>query len=192
MEKISMPLNFCSNCGGTVSQQIPKGDDRPCHICVSCGTVHYKNPKLVVGCIVEWQDKILMCRRAIAPKIGKWTLPAGYLESAETVAQGALRETWEEARAHVDIIEPYALFNLTFVDQIYFIFRAKLMNLDFSPGPESQAVDLMGQTDIPWKEIAFEVIDEILQRYFKDRSKGKFNFQMGEIKASSLLSYLKQ
>jgi ADP-ribose pyrophosphatase YjhB (NUDIX family) len=185
MEKMSMPLNFCSKCGGTIYKRIPEGDDRPRHVCASCGTVHYKNPKLVVGCIVEWQDKILMCRRAIAPKIGKWTLPAGYLESAESVAQGALRETWEEARAHVDIIEPYALFNLTFVDQIYFIFRAKLMNLDFSPGPESQAVDLMSQADIPWNEMAFEVIDEILQRYFKDKSKGRFNFQMGDIKANA-------
>jgi ADP-ribose pyrophosphatase YjhB (NUDIX family) len=179
-----MPINFCSNCGGTICKRIPKGDDRPRHICASCGTVHYKNPKLVVGCIVEWQDKILMCRRAIAPKIGKWTLPAGYLESAETVAQGAQRETWEEARANVDIIEPYALFNLTFFDQIYFIFRAKLINLDFGPGPESQAVDLMSQADIPWDEIAFEVIAKILQRYFKDRSRGGFNFQMGDIKTN--------
>jgi ADP-ribose pyrophosphatase YjhB (NUDIX family) len=186
MEMISMPIKFCSNCGGLINKRIPKGDDRLRHICDSCGTVHYKNPKLVVGCIAEWKDKILMCRRAIAPQIGKWTLPAGYLESAETVAQGARRETLEEAKANVDIIEPYALFNLTFVDQIYFIFRAKLINLDFGPGPESQEVVLMTEKDVPWDEIAFDVIKKILKCYFIDKSNGSFQFQMGDIKAKPL------
>ena len=141
---------------------------------------------MVVGCIPEWEDKILMCRRAIAPQIGKWTLPAGYLESAESVAEGAKRETWEEARAKVEIIEPFALFNLTFVDQIYFLFRAKLLNLDFGPGPESQEVVLMSESEIPWDEIAFDVIRETLQRYFADRSNGTFRFQMGDIQAKPL------
>jgi ADP-ribose pyrophosphatase YjhB (NUDIX family) len=181
MEALYMPIKFCSNCGESVDKRIPKGDDRPRRICDSCGTIHYKNPKLVVGCIAEWKDKVLMCRRAIAPQVGKWTLPAGYLESAETVAQGAQRETIEEAKAKVEIIEPYALFNLTFVDQIYLMFRAKLMNLDFGPGPESQEVTLMSEKNIPWDEIAFNVIHKILRCYFMDKSNGSFQFKMGDI-----------
>lgn len=178
-----MQFNYCSNCGERITQRIPDGDDRPRYVCDFCGVVYYKNPKLVVGCIAEWEDRILMCRRAIAPQIGKWTLPAGYLESAESVADGAIRETWEEARAKVQIIEPFALFNLTFVDQIYFLFRAKLLNLDFGPGAESLDVELMPENQIPWDEIAFDVIYQTLQRYFKDRSKGTFHFQMGDIEA---------
>lgn len=176
-----MTVKFCSNCGESVHKRIPKGDDRPRCICDSCGTIHYKNPKVVVGCIAEWKDKVLMCRRAIAPQVGKWTLPAGYLESAETVAQGAQRETIEEAKAKVEIIEPYALFNLTFVDQIYLMFRAKLMNLDFGPGPESREVTLMSEKNIPWDEIAFNVIHKILRCYFMDKSNGSFQFKMGDI-----------
>lgn len=181
-----MPFKYCSNCGECLNQRIPEGDDRLRHICDTCGAIFYNNPKMVVGCIPEWDDKILMCRRAIAPQIGKWTLPAGYLESAESVAEGAKRETWEEARANVDIIEPFALFNLTFVDQIYFLFRAKLLNLNFGPGPESQEVVLMSENEIPWDEIAFDVIRKTLQRYFADRSNGTFRFQIGDIQAKPL------
>lgn len=181
-----MSINYCSNCGDNVTKRIPEGDDRPRYICDACGAIFYTNPKMVVGCIAEWEDKILMCRRAIAPQIGKWTLPAGYLESAESVADGAKRETWEEACARVDIIEPFALFNLTFVDQIYFLFRAKLLNLDFGPGDESQEVVLMSENEIPWDEIAFEVIRKTLQCYFEDRSNGKFQFKMGDIKKKQI------
>jgi ADP-ribose pyrophosphatase YjhB (NUDIX family) len=181
-----MPIKFCSNCGELVDKRIPNGDDRPRRVCNACGMIYYKNPKLVVGCIVEWKHKILMCRRAIAPQIGKWTLPAGYLESAETVAQGAQRETLEEAKAKVEIVEPYALFNLTFVDQIYLMFRAKLMNLDFGPGPESQEVMLLSEKNIPWDEIAFDVIDKILRAYFIDKSNGSFQFKMGDIEPKPL------
>ncbi|MGD9212529.1 MAG: NUDIX hydrolase [Desulfobacteraceae bacterium] len=177
-----MSVKFCSNCGEKVKERIPEGDDRPRKMCDACGMVYYENPKMVVGCIAEWEDKILMCRRAIAPQIGKWTLPAGYLESAETVAAGAMRETEEEARAKVEIIEPFALYNLAFVDQIYFMFRARLLNLDFGPGPESLEVVLMDEAEIPWDNIAFEVIHKVLQRYFQDRSKGEFNFFMGDIR----------
>ncbi len=182
-----MSINFCSNCGNAVQKRIPEGDDRPRHICDACGMIFYKNPKLVVGCIPEWEDKILMCRRAIAPQIGKWTLPAGFLESAESVAEGARRETWEEANANVKILEPFALYNLTFVDQIYYIFRARLLSLYFGAGPESQEVMLMKETEIPWDEIAFEVIRRIMRHYFDDRSKGEFQFHMGDMEAKPLI-----
>ena len=181
-----MSVNFCSNCGASVQKRIPQGDDRPRHICDECGMVFYKNPKLVVGCIVEWENKILMCRRAIAPQIGKWTLPAGFLESSESVAEGALRETWEEAKADAEIIEPFALYNLTFVDQIYFIFRTRLKNLDFGAGPESLDVTLMSEEEIPWDEIAFDVIKKIMRHYFSDRAKGEFQFHMGDIQPKTL------
>lgn len=178
-----MPFKFCSNCGEMVKAYIPDGDDRPRRVCDTCGTIFYKNPKLVVGCIAEWEDKILMCRRAIAPQIGRWTLPAGYLESAETVAAGAMRETLEEARAKVEIIAPFALYNLTFVDQIYLMFRARLLRPDFGPGPESLEVVLMSEEEIPWDDMAFDVIQKVLRGYFRDRSKGEFKFLMGDIQA---------
>lgn len=182
-----MSINYCSNCGEPVRNRIPEGDDRPRKVCDACGSIYYKNPKMVVGCIAEWEDKILMCRRAIAPQIGKWTLPAGYLESSETVAEGAIRETWEEAHAAVEIIAPFALFNLPFVDQIYLIFRARMMNLDFSTSPESSEVMLMTEAQIPWDDLAFEVIRKILQRYFENRSRGEFQFQMGDILRKSYI-----
>lgn len=182
-----MSINYCSNCGEAVRNRIPEGDDRLRKVCDACGSIYYKNPKLVVGCIAEWEDKILMCRRAIAPQIGKWTLPAGYLESAETVAEGAKRETWEEAHAAVEIIAPFALFNLTFVDQIYLIFRAKMLSPDFRTTPESSEVALMTESQIPWDDMAFEVIHKILQRYFKARPNGEFQFQMGDILKKSYI-----
>ena len=126
-----------------------------------------------------------MCRRAIAPQIGRWTLPAGYLESAESVAAGAIRETWEEAQAKVEILAPFALYNLTFVDQVYLMFRAKLLTLDFGPGPESLEVMLMSEAEIPWNDIAFEVIRKVLMRYFEARSKGNFDFFIDDIQAKS-------
>ena len=132
-----MTMKFCSNCGLPVGYHIPDGDDRPRYVCDACKTIHYENPKMVVGCIAEWEDKILLCRRAIEPRMGKWTIPAGYLENAETVSDGAMRETLEEANARVEIISPYTLYNLTFISQIYFIFRARLMDINFGPTEES-------------------------------------------------------
>jgi len=143
--------------------------------------VHYQNPKLVVGCIPEMEDQILLCRRAIEPCYGKWTLPAGYLENGETVAAGAKRETFEEALARVDILAPYALYSICHVDQIYLMFRARLKEKDFHPGRESLEVKLFDQKDIPWEEIAFRVITATLLQYFEDRPSGRFSFFVGSI-----------
>lgn len=174
-------MNYCSNCGNTVKLGTPPGDDRLRHLCATCGTIHYANPKVVVGSIPEMDDKILLCRRAIEPRSGKWTLPAGYLENGETVAQGAQRETLEEAGARIHIIAPYVLFNISYVSQIYVMFRAHLLDGNIKAGSESSDVRFYSEKDIPWDEIAFTVIEATLRQYFKDKPTGLFPFHMGDI-----------
>ena len=174
-------MNYCSNCGQPVTRRTPPGDDRLRFYCESCGVVHYQNPNLVVGCIPEMEDQILLCRRAIEPGYGKWTLPAGYLENGETVAAGAKRETREEAQARVEILAPYALYNICHVSQIYLMFRARLKDRHFHAGRESLEVKLFSQDDIPWEELAFLVIHATLLKYFEDRPAGRFSFYVGNI-----------
>ena len=174
-------MNFCPNCGAKVNRQIPQGDDRVRHVCSACGRIHYQNPKLVVGLIPDWQGRILLCRRAIAPREGLWTLPAGYLENGETAADGARRETWEEARARVNQLTPYALFDLTFVNQLYLMYRGTMDSDACEPGAESIEVALFTEPAIPWDQIAFQAIAETLRCYFQDRARGAFAFHTGRI-----------
>jgi ADP-ribose pyrophosphatase YjhB (NUDIX family) len=174
-------MNYCSECGSQVELLVPEGDARPRHVCGTCRTVHYQNPKVVVGCIPEWEDRILLCRRAIAPRYGLWTLPAGFMEKGETTQQGAARETLEEAEARVEVGELYTLFNLPHIDQVYLIFRSRLLDLDFGPGEESLDVCLFGEDEIPWEEIAFPVVKETLALYFRDRANGGFSLRSGDI-----------
>lgn len=174
-------MKFCSNCGAPVEFRVPPGDTLPRHVCSACGAVHYQNPKMVVGCIPEWEDRILLCRRAIEPRSGLWTLPAGFMENAETVAQAAERETLEEAQARVEIGTLYSLYNLPHINQVYMLFRARLLDLDFKAGHESLDVKLFTEPEIPWDEIAFRAIRETLLRYFEDRSRGEFRFHIGTI-----------
>jgi ADP-ribose pyrophosphatase YjhB (NUDIX family) len=174
-------MNFCSHCGETVTLRVPDGDNLPRHVCDACGAVHYQNPKIVVGCIPEWEDRILLCKRAIEPRYGLWTLPAGFMENGETVQQGAARETLEEARAEVVVGPLYTLFNLPHISQVYMLFRARLTSLDFGPGAESLAVELVREADIPWDEIAFPVITESLRLYYRDRAAGRFPLRCGHI-----------
>jgi len=174
-------MNQCSNCGGSLIVTTPPGDDRPRFFCPACHTVHYENPKMVVGCIPEHNDRILLCRRAIEPRLGLWTLPAGYLENGETVNAGAEREAFEEARAHLADLSPYLLFNICHINQMYLMFRARLTDLNFSAGSESLEVKLFDETQIPWNELAFPVITETLRHYFKDRVSGRFAFGIFDI-----------
>jgi ADP-ribose pyrophosphatase YjhB (NUDIX family) len=174
-------MNYCSNCGARVSVRVPPGDDRPRYVCESCHTVHYQNPKMVVGCIPEWEDKILLCRRSIEPCAGKWTLPAGYLENGESVAQGAKRESLEEARADIEILQPFALYNICHINQIYLMFRARLRDAKFGPGEESSEVGLFLEADIPWDELAFRVIHQTLVQYYRDRPSGRFPFHVADV-----------
>ena len=138
-------MKFCSQCGAAVSSRIPDGDTLPRYVCDSCHTIHYQNPKMVVGCIPEWEDKILLCRRAIEPRHGLWTVPAGFMENGETTDQGALRETLEEANARVEIGSLYALYNIPHINQVYILFRARLLDLDFKAGAETLEDRLSGK-----------------------------------------------
>jgi len=174
-------MNFCSGCGRNLVKKVPLNDDRQRHVCPGCGTVHYQNPKIVTGCLPVWEDSVLLCRRSIEPRSGYWTVPAGFMELNETVEQGALRETWEEARARVEILAPYSMFNLVHVNQLYIIFRARLMDLDFRPGPESEEVRLFTEGEIPWKDLAFRTVHHTLRFYFRDRPGGRFPMRTGSI-----------
>lgn len=177
-------MKFCSRCGSEVQLLVPEGDNRPRHVCGECDMIHYQNPKMVVGTIPEWEDKILLCKRAIEPRYGLWTLPAGFMENAETSQQGALRETSEEANARVELIELYTLFNLPHISQVYLLFRGRLLDLDFAPGEESLEVALFSEDEIPWDQLAFPVVIETLKLYFEDRRKGAFGLRSGTIERS--------
>ncbi|ARO86493.1 NUDIX hydrolase [Nitrosospira lacus] len=174
-------MKFCSNCGTPVELRVPEGDNLPRYVCPACGVVHYQNPKIVVGCIPEWEDRILLCRRAIAPRHGLWTVPSGFMENAETLIQGAARETLEEANARVEMGSLYAIYNIPHINQVHVLFRARLLDLDFKPGIESLDVQLFGEAEIPWDTLAFRVIQEPLKRYFEERQQGKLGFHMGTI-----------
>jgi ADP-ribose pyrophosphatase YjhB (NUDIX family) len=168
-------MKFCSHCGSdALAQRIPEGDTLARHVCANCGTIHYQNPKTVVGCLPEWEGRVLLCKRAIDPRLGLWTLPAGFLENGETLEAGALRETAEEARARVGIGSLYTVISLPDINQVYMMFRARLRDLDFGPGAESLEVRLFAEEDVPWGEIAFRTIARTLRNYFLDRKLGAF------------------
>lgn len=178
-------MNFCSTCGARVVKRVPQGDNLPRFVCDSCTTVHYENPRMIVGCIPEWDGRILLCKRSIEPRRGLWTVPAGFMENGETTAQGALRETLEEANARVDIIGLYALYNIPHIDQVYMLFRARLLDLDFHAGSETLEVRLFREDEVPWKELAFATVRNTLTHYFADLHSGKFGFHMGTIEPMS-------
>ena len=169
-------MKYCSNCGTLVEIRIPEGDTIERHVCSACNIIHYHNPKMVVGCIPKWKNKVLLCRRAIKPRLGFWTLPAGFMENAETLAQAAARETLEEANARVEIGNLYSIYNLPDINQVYFIFLANLLDLNFQPGIESLEVKLFKEEEIPWDKMAFRVISMPLKRYFKESHAGQPNF----------------
>ncbi len=168
-------MKYCSACGSSdVAVRVPAGDHMPRYVCSACGVIHYQNPKVVVGCLPEWESRVLLCKRAIEPRHGLWTLPAGFLENGETVTAGAARETLEEASARVDIGELYTMISLPQINQIYVMFRARLVDLDFRPGPESLEVRLFHEDEIPWDRLAFRTIGRTLRNYFLDRKLGRF------------------
>jgi ADP-ribose pyrophosphatase YjhB (NUDIX family) len=175
-------MKFCSQCGSRVELRIPEGDNLPRFVCNACDTIHYENPKIVAGCIPEWENQILLCKRAIEPRRGLWTLPAGFMENNETTAEAALRETLEEAKAQAEIIDLYALFNIPHISQVYLMFRARLLNLDFGPGAESLEVQLFQEHEIPWEDLAFPVIHETLKRYYAERKQQQYTLQIGNIR----------
>lgn len=169
-------MKFCGECGQPVELKTPAGDHLPRHVCVSCSAVHYRNPKVIVGCIPEWQDgRVLMCKRNIEPRLGLWTFPAGFMELGETSAQGAAREALEESQAVVEVGELLAVINVPYVSQVYLLHRARLTQEHFGPTPESSEVRLMREDEIPWDQIAFPTIYNGLKFFFEDRAKGVFS-----------------
>ncbi len=174
-------MNFCSDCGSKIEFRHPPGDNRPRHICSECGTIHYQNPKMVIAALPVWEDKVLLCRRAIEPRHGLWTLPGGFMENGESTAQAAARETLEEANARVEIGELYSMYSMPYINQVHFLFRARLLDLDFSPGIESLETRLFTEAEIPWQEIAFRPIRYSLEYFFAERRTGQFTFHSGEL-----------
>ena len=167
-------MRYCSVCGSPeIALRIPEGDTLPRDVCEACGTIHYQNPKVVVGCLPEWEGRVLLCKRAIEPRLGLWTLPAGFLENGETLANGALRETLEEAQARVALGELYTVISLPMINQVYMMFRARLQDLGFGPGTESLEVRLFDESEIPWESLAFRTIARTLRNHFLDRRLGE-------------------
>jgi len=175
-------MKYCSQCGAELTHRIPEGDDRPRHICDQCNTIHYSNPRVIVGCVPEHEGRILLCRRAIEPRSGLWTLPAGFMENGETTVQGAARETWEEARAQVVDQQLYRLFDVPGINQVYMFYRARIVDGAFDVGPESSEVDLFSEEEIPWREIAFPVVYHTLREYFHDRTSQAWPVRVSAIK----------
>ncbi len=165
-------MNFCSHCGKPVARTVPAGDHLPRHVCTGCGTVHYQNPKIVAGCVPEHEGRILLCRRAIEPRRGYWTIPAGFMENGETTQDAARRESIEEALADVEIGSLLAVVHVLHADQVHVMFRGRLAKPEFGAGAESLEVMLVDEADIPWPEIAFRSVDFALRRYLDDRRRG--------------------
>lgn len=174
-------MNFCSNCGANVELRIPAGDNLPRFVCPSCEVIHYTNPKIVVGCVPVWEDQVLLCKRAIEPRYGYWTLPAGFMENNESTGDAAMRETREEANANVELGELYSLYSLPHISQVYLMYRSRLIDLNFGPGTESLEVRLFSENEIPWDDIAFAVVKKTLENYFTDRRAGQFPLHTGTI-----------
>ncbi|MBW0235371.1 NUDIX hydrolase [Pseudomonas sp. D1HM] len=163
-------MKFCNQCGHSVSQHIPQGDSRLRYVCDHCRTIHYQNPNIVAGCLPTWGTQVLLCRRAIEPRKGYWTLPAGFMENGETVEQAARRETLEEACAQLQSLSLYTLIDVPHINQVHIFYRAELQSLDFSAGEESLEVQLFEEADIPWSELAFRTVSRTLECFFADRT----------------------
>lgn len=174
-------MKYCCHCSHPVVLKIPAGDQLPRMVCDACGSIHYQNPKIVAGCIPCWEDRILLCRRAIQPRRGLWTVPAGFMENGETVSQAAARETFEEACAEVDDLQLHGLFDIPCINQVYIMFHARLVAPRYSPGTESLEVKLMTETELPWEELAFPVVRHSLELFFADRARGQFATHMLDV-----------
>ncbi len=172
---------YCRNCGQAVELRIPPGDSLPRQCCNHCGTIHYDNPKMVLGTLPIWEDKVLLCRRAIEPRYGLWTLPAGFMENKETTAQGAQRETDEEAGAQIELLDLYTLISVPHISQIHGFYRARMLSPALNPGEETLEARLFSEAEIPWDELAFRTVKQTLQHYFADRKTGVYPFRSFDI-----------
>ena len=174
-------MNYCGECGKPVSKKIPTGDNLPRFVCDSCQVIHYHNPKIVAGCIPEWEEQVLLCRRAIEPKSGLWTFPAGFMEIGEGTEEAARRETFEEAHAQVSVTRLHSVLSLPHIGQVYIVFIGRLVAREFEAGLESLDVQLFDRKDIPWNEIAFPVVKDALRRYLEDVERGEFRLHVADL-----------
>jgi ADP-ribose pyrophosphatase YjhB (NUDIX family) len=175
------PIRFCRACGHAVAYRIPADDNRERAVCTACGTVHYENPNNVVGTVPVWGEQVLLCKRAIEPRYGLWTLPAGFLELGETTAEGAIRETVEEAGAQIEIGPLFTLLNVVRVGQVHLFYRATMTSPALDPGIETLEARLFREDEIPWDQIAFRTVRETLQLFFADRARSHFEFHVADI-----------
>ena len=174
-------MKFCSNCASPLVKRVPPGDSLPRYVCDACGSIHYQNPRLVVGAVPEWEGRLLLCRRAIEPRYGYWTLPAGFMENDETTGEAALRETLEEAGARIALAAPFSMISVPRVNQVHMFYLARLLDLEFRPGVESLEVALFEEAQVPWQDIAFRTVAYTLRHWFADRSGSGFGFHAGDI-----------
>ncbi len=162
-------MRFCCVCGAPVERRRPEGETTDRHVCTGCGKIHYLNPKIVVGAVCNWQDKTLLCRRAIEPRTGYWTIPAGFLEIGESTEEGAIRETWEEATARIEIVGLLAVYNIVRLGQVQIFYGANLLSPDIAAGIETLELNLFDWADIPWQDLAFPTVHWILEKAIETR-----------------------
>lgn len=174
-------MKYCSNCSKPVVSEIPSGDNRLRYVCRHCDSIHYQNPRVIAGVLPIFEGKVLLCRRAIQPRLGYWTLPAGFLENGESTLDGALRECYEESHATVVDAELYALFDIPQIHQVYVFYRATMPAPEYTATPESSEVGLFAENDIPWEHLAFPVVEITLRRFFQDRQAGTFTVRQETI-----------
>jgi len=174
-------MKYCSECGQPVALTVPKGDHLPRFVCGTCGTIHYQNPRIVAGVVAEWQGRILLCKRAIEPRLGYWTIPAGFMENGETIMAAAAREAQEEALAQVDVGSLLAIVHVTHANQVHVMFRGTLVDGTCGVGAESLESKLVEEHEIPWRDVAFPSVDYALRRYLADRAAGREDLHITEI-----------
>lgn len=175
-------MKYCSTCGDQVEQRIPQGDNRHRYVCVNCETIHYQNPRIVAGTVPVMDGQVLLCRRAIEPRYGYWTLPAGFMENSETTLEAAARETQEEALADVDMNELYTVIHVPHIDQVHMFYRATLTSHNFGAGEESLETQLFHLNDIPWDELSFPTVRRTLELFVEDFSKQHFPVHVEDIR----------
>jgi ADP-ribose pyrophosphatase YjhB (NUDIX family) len=168
-----MHVKYCSHCQSELIITIPSGDNRERYTCSVCGTIFYQNPLIIAGCIPLYKERVLLCRRAIEPRKGYWTLPAGFMENGESTVEAARRETWEEALAKVDIGNLFSICNIPRLNQVHLYYLANLPDPEFGVGEESLEVDLFCEADVPWQKLSFSTVKQSLQRFFHDRETGQ-------------------
>ena len=167
-------MKFCSDCGSKLEKRIPEGDNLERDCCTKCDLIHYSNPKVIVGTVPIKDNKVLLCKRAIQPRYGLWTLPAGFLENGETIEEGAFRETKEETNTEVKMGNLYAIFNIPQINQVYMLHLAEVINEDYCKTSESLEVEFFAESDIPWDELAFPFVPSTLKNYFKDCKRDEY------------------